>query len=353
MAVERFEVPSEAAGVLLDRFLRGAKGNAPWSKVRAWIERGQVSVDGSVERMLTHPLAAGSIVLFNEHGAARPQLREKSPERVQILLQDSQVVVAVKPSGMSTEPYDASEKDTLDRWLKTEPGGRSPLHVVHRLDKETSGVLVFGRTLVAKDHLKNQFRFRTTGRRYLALVHGTPRSRTISSQIVRDRGDGLRGSTDNSKLGRASTTHVHLLEELGALSLIECRLETGRTHQIRIHLAEAGHPLLGERVYSKGYPGQLLNAPRVMLHAETLEFEHPSRGERLRFQVDPPDDFKRCLEELRTNGNLPKEFEPGARPAVHAPDVRGSVARSAPRSARVGSRPEPRKNHHGKRKRLS
>lgn len=353
MALERFEVSSEEAGILLDRFLRGAKGNAPWSKVRAWIERGQVAVDGAVERTLTRPLAPGSVIELNEHGAIRAERRETSPDRARILFHDSQVAVVLKPAGISTEPYDANEKDTLDRWLKGELGGRAPIYVVHRLDKETSGILVFGRTNAAKDHLKNQFRFHTTGRRYLALVHGVPRSRSISSQIVRDRGDGLRGSTDNSRLGRASTTHVRLLEELGGSSLVECRLETGRTHQIRIHLSEAGHPLLGERVYSKGYAGSLLPAPRVMLHAQSLEFDHPTTLERLQFQAEPPSDFAMRLATLRApEPPAPQgRHDDEMRARVRAPDARASVSRPGTQRAPMGGRPRVRGEIHGKRKR--
>lgn len=304
MAIERFEVPPEGAGLLLDRYLRTVKGAPPWSKVRAWIERGCVSVDGRIERTTTFPLTVGAVVEFNEHGLSRRAASGADPRAIPILFQDSQVVVVVKPAFVSTEPYDAQEKDTLVQLLRAQLGGR-PLYVVHRLDKETTGILVFARTPPAKDHLKNQFRFRTTGRRYLALAHGSPRTRTISSHIVRDRGDGLRGSTDNKTLGRASVTHVTTLEELKGVTLVECRLETGRTHQIRIHLAEAGHPLLGERVYSKGYPGTLLDAPRVMLHAETLEFDHPTGGQRQCFQVDPPSDFTKMLETLREGRSAP------------------------------------------------
>ncbi|OQX69462.1 MAG: hypothetical protein B6A08_05140 [Sorangiineae bacterium NIC37A_2] len=336
MATERFEVPPEGAGLLLDRYLRMVKGAPPWSKVRAWIERGCVSVDGHVERTTTFPLAAGSVVEFNENGLRRREERAVDPRAIPILFQDSQVVVVVKPAFVSTEPYDAQEKDTLVQLLRGQLGGR-PLYVVHRLDKETTGILVFARTPPAKDHLKNQFRFRTTGRRYLALAHGFPRPRTISSHIVRDRGDGLRGSTDNKTLGRASVTHVTPLEELQGASLVECRLETGRTHQIRIHLAEAGHPLLGERVYSKGYQGPLLAAPRVMLHAETLEFDHPTGGQRLRYQVDPPADFTNLLEALRKGtGALSSFQEPAPR------DVRPSAPRTTLPKSGAGRPPRGR-----------
>lgn len=298
----RFLVPASAAGTLLDRFVREALGTPPWSKVRSLIERGHVTVDGVRETRGTFPLAGGETIEVGlrpirvEHGpgATNDGARGRA---IEVLHVDSQVIVVDKPSGLSSEPYDAQEKEALSLWLTQK--FRAKVHVVHRLDKETSGVLVFARTIAARDHLKNQFRFRTTGRVYMALVHGRPRSRTIHSRLVRDRGDGLRGSTDNPRLGRDATTRVELCEEFEGASLVECQLETGRTHQIRIHLAEAGHPLLGERVYSRGFTGPLFDAPRVMLHARSLAFDHPTGGQRVAFERAPPNDFGSLLEELR------------------------------------------------------
>jgi 23S rRNA pseudouridine1911/1915/1917 synthase len=175
----------------------------------------------------------------------------------------------------------------------------APLGIVHRIDKETSGLVVFARTLAAKRDLKQQFRIHTVRRRYRALAHGQVPERSISSRLVQDRGDGLRGSTNNPKLGRVATTHVRPLEALQGATFIECQLETGRTHQIRIHLAEAGSPLLGERVYSKNFPHPLLSAPRLMLHAQELGFVHPVTGKHLDFEEPLPEDVLLVLKRLR------------------------------------------------------
>jgi 23S rRNA pseudouridine1911/1915/1917 synthase len=212
------------------------------------------------------------------------------------------VVVVDKPAGISTVPYDENERGTLDQLVMetiSERGRRAPLGIVHRIDKETSGVVVFARTVAAKLALKNQFRFHTVGRRYVALAHGQVRSSTIQSRLVQDRGDGRRGSTDDEALGREAITHVKWLESLRGATLVECRLETGRTHQIRIHLAERGHPLVGERVYSKNYRGELIAAPRLMLHARELAFEHPTTGQRLSFEQPLPPDMVSVLASLR------------------------------------------------------
>jgi len=230
--------------------------------------------------------------------ARRPDLSPRLADDA-IVYVDTHVVVVHKPAGVSSVPFE-NERGTLDdlveRWLAARDGARrSPLGIVHRIDKETSGLLVFARTLAAKRELKNRFRFHDVDRRYWAVAHGSVRAATLSSRLVQDRGDGRRGSTDNPRLGRESITHVKPLRPLVGATLVECRLETGRTHQIRIHLAEAGHPLVGERVYSKGYRGTLLQAPRILLHAFELGFDHPATGKPLHFEAEMPSDMREWI----------------------------------------------------------
>jgi 23S rRNA pseudouridine1911/1915/1917 synthase len=235
-----------------------------------------------------------------------------------VVFADSQVVVVAKPAGVSTVPFDENETGTLDArvrsWLGRRGlaarGSRPNLGVVHRIDKETTGLVVFTRTWAAKQSLTSQFRAHTVHRRYLALAHGDVRSAVFRSYLVADRGDGLRGSTRPRKgsavrapvgedAPREAVTHVERLEGLRGATLVGCRLETGRTHQIRIHLSEAGHPLVGERVYVRRYDGPLIEAPRLMLHAAELGFEHPTDGRAMRWEQPLPDDMKGVLERLR------------------------------------------------------
>ncbi len=171
--------------------------------------------------------------------------------------------------------------------------------VVHRLDKDTSGLLVFARTQEAQRQLKSQFRAHTVTRRYLALAEGNLTATTFRSRLIPDRGDGRRGSTTNPRLGREATTHVRPVERVRGATLLECRLETGRTHQIRIHLAEAGHPLVGERVYAKSGTAHRIGAPRIMLHACELGFDHPTLERRLSFHQEAPADFLELVQKLR------------------------------------------------------
>lgn len=284
----------------LDRWLRELLPDKSWNEVRRLARTGKIFVDGAPQLDPTQQVAAGAEVELRQN--APRATRTPSLPRSAILYVDAQVVVVEKPPGISTVPYDEQERGTLDQLVMetlAERGRRAPLGIVHRIDKETSGVVVFARTTAAKLALKNQFRFHTVSRRYVAIAHGAVKGGTIRSRLVQDRGDGRRGSTDNDELGREAVTHVALLEALRGASLLECRLETGRTHQIRIHLGERGHPLVGERVYSKGYRGELIAAPRVMLHARELAFEHPSTGQQLSFEQRVPADMQAVLATLR------------------------------------------------------
>jgi len=296
-----FSVSEGEARAPLDRVLRQKLEGASWNQVRRLIETGKIKLDGQTVVDPTRPLESGQAIeiVWNARRTDEPRL-----PRSTIVYVDSQVVVVEKPAGISSVPFEPHERGTLDelvaRLLSDREGSRrSPLGIVHRLDKETSGLLMFSRTLGAKRELKNQFRFHTVKRRYWAVVQGAIESTTLSSRLVQDRGDGLRGSTENPVLGRTATTHVRVIERLRAATLVECRLETGRTHQIRIHLAEAGHPLVGERVYSRGYTGALLAAPRILLHAFELGFEHPTTRKPLLFSSEMPTDMERMLSELR------------------------------------------------------
>jgi 23S rRNA pseudouridine1911/1915/1917 synthase len=284
----------------LDRHLRGAFPGASWNAVRSLVESGKVTVDGAVVREPSRGVRAGSEIRVSMRA---PRARDNALPRELIAHVDTQIVVVRKPAGISTVPFDEHETGTLSELveaaLKRKGGSHAPLGIVHRIDKETSGLVVFARTLTAKRALKQQFRVHSVRRRYLALAHGRVAAGTLHSRLIKDRGDGRRGSTENPNLGREAVTHVRVVEALRGATLIECRLETGRTHQIRIHLAEEGHPLLGERVYSKNFEGALITAPRLMLHAFELGFEHPTTGEALHFEEKMPDDMRNVLETLR------------------------------------------------------
>ncbi|AMV26766.1 Ribosomal large subunit pseudouridine synthase C [Gemmata sp. SH-PL17] len=234
-----------------------------------------------------------------------------------IVYVDDAVVVVNKPVGLTTMRH----KDEADefgehgqRFLTKTLAGMlpvllgtpdRPVTAVHRLDRDTSGLVVFARTSAAAENLTKQFRKHTTDRRYLALTRGVPKAARIASVLVRDRGDGRRGSTTDliAEDGKRAVTHVSVLESWGDFALVGCRLETGRTHQVRIHLGEAGAPLCGETVYDRPINGKPRpdesGAKRPMLHATRLGFTHPDTGENVSWEVAPPRDFGDLLVKLR------------------------------------------------------
>ena len=287
----------------LDGFLR-AELDLSWGRARGLAETGKVFVDGTRVLDSAASLGVGQTVEVIEN-APRPLSRSlaQMPEDL-IVFADAHVVVVRKPAGISTVPYDETETGTtLDELVKKKLGVRS-LGVVHRIDKETTGLVVFTRTWLAKKSLSSQFRAHTVARRYLALAHGDVPKKKIVSHLLGDRGDGLRGSARvREREGQIAITHVEPIEKLvdgdAHVTLVSCTLETGRTHQIRIHLSELGHPILGERVYVRNFRGALLAAPRVMLHAAELGFVHPKTERLVKWEEKPPADFRAVRERMR------------------------------------------------------
>jgi 23S rRNA pseudouridine1911/1915/1917 synthase len=308
----------------LDAAVRAAF-SLSWGKARERIRAGKIAVDGRVELDIGLAVPDGAAIAFTPD-ARRPRPEDALLPPAAIRHVDADVAVVDKPSGLLTVPYEPGDRPTLDLLLRgvlsrRRGGARVAVHVVHRLDRNTSGLLVFALNGAARERLKAQFRAHTAERRYLALVHGTVPARTLVSHLVPDRGDGLRGSLEGkprwvkarARTGKTAITHVEVLERFGAASLVACRLETGRTNQIRIQLAEAGHPVLGETVYLRDYGGTVLAAPRLMLHAAELGFVHPGTGEPVRFTAPLPAEMAECLDALRAGGRPPRG--PTASPA--------------------------------------
>lgn len=276
----------------------------PWSKVKRWVETGKVFVDGAVALAADHRVAVGQTV---ELRLAAPRPRDPLREAV-IVYDDAHVVVIDKPSGVSSVPYDDRETGTamdLIRAAWKRIGGRAatdvPLHVVHRIDRATSGLLMFAKSKRAEIGLAAQLRDHSVARLYRCVAHGAVMPRRIESRLVADRGDGLRGSATaaHGTQGKRAVTHVGVIEALRGATLCEVRLETGKTHQIRIHLAEAGHMLVGETVYVRDHAGAVISAPRLLLHAATLGFVHPITGAEVALAAPLPPDFTAVVDRLR------------------------------------------------------
>lgn len=286
--------------VPLDRFLRDHLNGASWNQCRQLITRGRVSVNGDTTMTPTTLVAPGVEVALD----VTKRTPRKASSACVVVYVDSQLVVVDKPPGISTVPFGDEERDSLWHRVRASlthrqsSAARGQLLVVHRIDKETSGLVVFARTHASWKYLKQLFRVHAIERRYVALVHGRISERTLRSRLVADRGDGRRGSTRNPRLGREAVTHVRPLEGFPKATLVECQLETGRTHQIRIQLSEAGFPLLGERVYTTSGVVPIV-VPRVMLHARDLGFAHPTTGEPCNWSLPMPGDMVTVVQSLR------------------------------------------------------
>lgn len=292
----------------------------PWSRARNLVKNGHVSLDGTRIFDPATRVRQGQSVRVDPT-SKRLRCAPLEPER--ILHVDPDIVVVNKPAGVVTAPFkprnlkqssknkSSQEQDTLvDRTslaLRARGGhrsqmGRGLLGIVQRLDKDTTGVLVFARTRAARQGLESQFRSHSITREYQALTLGTPEDGTIDNVLVPNRGDGRRGSFRGGKKapseGRRAITHVQVQETFpNHDARVTCHLETGRQHQIRIHLAEQGHPLLGEPIYAN--PAITLpRAPRPMLHAHILGFRHPTRGNMLLFRAPAPPDFEALVQAL-------------------------------------------------------
>jgi 23S rRNA pseudouridine1911/1915/1917 synthase len=286
-------------GVTLAAFVK-AKTLVPWSVAKRQIATGKIFVDGACATAIDLRLAAGQRVELRA-GAPRPH----DPMREGVLVfDDAHVVVIDKPTGVSSVPYEDRESGTAmdlvrGAWRRSgKPATSVALHVVHRIDRATSGLLMFAKTKKAELGLAAQLRAHAMERTYVCVAHGRVASGRIESFLVADRGDGLRGSTSRHDQGKRAVTHVEARQALHHATLCEVRLETGKTHQIRIHLAEAGHPLVGELVYLRDFAGPVLTSPRLMLHAATLGFEHPVTGQRVALSSPLPPDFVAVVERL-------------------------------------------------------
>jgi 23S rRNA pseudouridine1911/1915/1917 synthase len=313
--VETARTVDEAqAGLTLSALVREILPGTSWRRAKELCQEGKVLVDGKPVLDPARRMEAGERVEVRTGGAAPPQ--ESSPTGLVVHL-DADVAVVRKPAGILTVPYEREEDrgtliDLANVAARRIEGKRSPerrggLRAVQRLDKEASGLVVFARTVSAQRHLQEQLAAHAVLRRYLALVHGAAKNAEYDTLLVPDRGDGLRGSwgvfrpaRGNPPAGaRNAVTRVEVLERLARATLVACELETGRQHQIRIHLAEAGHPLVGESVYIREWRGPLIPAPRLMLHAAVLGFLHPRTEKALRFEEPPPADFAEVLAGLR------------------------------------------------------
>jgi len=317
MSFEPILISADHAGLTLAALLRRRLPELSWTQARRLIQSRRVKLRDELCLDPARRVKVGDTVEL----LARPVAEPKERQAIVLRYLDANLVVVEKPSGVSTVRH-PTERDWPARRKALSPtledlvpplvarqegrkrkGPLPRLRIVQRLDKETSGLVVFARSVPAERGLGKQFHAHTVIRRYLALVPGFLSARRIATRLVRDRGDGRRGSTEFPEQGKEAITHVEVVERLPKHTLLSCRLETGRTHQIRIHLAELDHPVCGEKVYHRKLDGVVMTdsvpAPRLFLHAAELGFTHPVTGEPMRWSMPLPDDLQTFLDSVR------------------------------------------------------
>ena len=308
-------VDDRLAGQTLAAVLRAQIAELSWKNARALIAARRVTIGGEVWLDPVRRLRAGErLVLLDRPAEDNPQAK-----RVRLVHVDRHFVVIDKPAGLrsvrhkSERSWSAQRRalvpaaedlasDLLRRRAHASQQGGDAVRAVHRLDKPTSGLMVFARTKLGQEKLIEQFRDRTAVRRYLAIVSGHFEPQRIVSRLVRDRGDGIRGSTTVPGQGESAITNCGVVERRTGYTLASCQLESGKTHQIRIHLAEAGHPVCGDPVYRQRADGTIIpdesSAPRLALHSTELAFTHPIDARTMQWPCKLPAELQVFWERL-------------------------------------------------------
>ena len=294
-------IPEALAGSRLDKALAQMFPEHSRNRLQKWLREGHVSLD-------SHPAKPKQKIWGGERVEIRPQPDEAEspylPERIalDIVYEDEEVLVINKPAGLVVHPGSGNWKGTLLNALLHHAPRLAALPragIVHRLDKDTSGLLVVAKTPRAQTELVRQMQSRTIKREYLALVHGAMRGAgEVSAPVGRDPRHRTRMAVVPA--GRPALTRYKVAKRFANASLLECSLDTGRTHQIRVHMQSLGHPLVGDPVYRGGRASGVGPAlRRQALHAARLEFSHPVSGARRRFAAPLPEDFRALLNSLQ------------------------------------------------------
>lgn len=293
-------VDRSEAGQRLDIFLSDKSGHTR-SRIRQAIERGEVKINGKIPSKAGYAICGGDII---EYAPPPPADIDARPQDIpiQVLYEDNYLAVIIKPQGMVVHPAAGHAESTLVNAMLfsltnlSGIGGALRPGIVHRLDKDTSGIMVIAKNDEAHLSLSSQFKEKTVQKEYLALVLGAPKADTgtVDAPIGRHTSDRKRMAVVYSKSARHALTNWEVLERFRGAAYLRLEILTGRTHQIRVHMAHIGHPVLDDPVYGRG-------AKRGMqyLHARSLSFFHPATGERMTFSAPPPERFTNELERLR------------------------------------------------------
>jgi 23S rRNA pseudouridine1911/1915/1917 synthase len=310
-SILRVTLDAGHAGWRLDRALADAVPTLSRERLKALVRSGALETGGKAVRDPATKVKGGEQFTLT---VADPEPAHNEPQDIPLVIpfEDEHLLVVDKPAGLVVHPAAGNREGTLVNALLHHCAGRlsgiggvARPGIVHRIDKGTSGLLVIAKTDVAHEGLARQFAAHSIDRRYLAIVNGVPRTAegTIDAPLARSAYDRKKIAIVEGKRGKRAVTHWKRLKALRDAALVECRLETGRTHQVRVHMASIGHPLLGDPVYGRGKSvhRQLLNQldfRRQALHAAGLGFIHPVTKARLSFESALPSDMQELFTAL-------------------------------------------------------
>lgn len=293
---------ADQSGVRLDAWLAEAQPEHSRARWQALIKDGRVTVNGEAAKP-NHKLRTGDRIEWTipEPVDAEPQAEEIP---LNILFEDSSIIVINKPAGLVVHPAAGNETGTLVNALLHHCtdlagiGGEKRPGIVHRLDKDTSGVMVIAKNETAMNSLTNQFKSRETEKEYVAIVRGTlfPPFGTVGTTIGRHPVHRKKMAV-NVRNGREAVSHYQVIEQFADAALVRIKIETGRTHQIRVHMAHIKHPVIGDPVYGRAFN---IKAPRQMLHAARLSLKHPKSRKQMTFDAPLPPDMTELLNQLRS-----------------------------------------------------
>ena len=297
-------IPDDCAGLRLDQALARVFPQYSRSRLQVWLKDGSLIVGGESPEARRAARGGEEVLLTPPQEAGASPLAQKLP--LSILHEDAEILVIDKPAGLVVHPGAGNPDHTLMNALLAHAPALALVPragIVHRLDKDTSGLLVVAKTIAAQTNLVRQLQARTMGRTYTALVWGSVRasSGVVDAPIGRDARSRTRMAV--TERGKPARTAYEVLERLPSATLLACELESGRTHQIRVHLQSIGHPLVGDPVYRRGAKSQPLGGfARQALHAARLELSHPRTRRKRVWESPLPDDFKRLLKGFRDAG---------------------------------------------------
>ena len=304
-------IPDDCAGLRLDQALAKLLPEYSRSRLQEWITSQQVKVNGEFATTKQKVWGGEKLeVLPQSHPSEQPHLAEDIA--LDIVYEDDALLVLNKPAGLVVHPGSGNWEGTLLNALLHHAPQLAEVPragIVHRLDKDTSGLLVVAKTLTAQTALVRQLEARSVQREYLALVHGEmTRTGKVDAPVGRHPTQRVKMAVTES--GKPAVTHYQIEKQFPSCTLLRCRLETGRTHQIRVHMAHLKHPLVGDRVYVKGAQKcvpqlreLLAGFPRQALHATRLALDHPVNGERMEWQAPLPQDMQQLLKQIKAAVN--------------------------------------------------